>query len=270
MDVPFQRVGALSNTQVGMDFEQVARACLAEKGIDVQRRFAVPVGVGDVKKPRSFDLGSEDPPVFVECKSHRWTAGKNSPSAKLTVWNEAMYYFTLAPPQYRRILFVLRNYFEKGRITSRNRHKGRTRQAAIEDRLKALQDAGLDVCSFAVNGLPDQTPDQMRESVHGIADLIDRGLLQASYLFGLVPYPGSDLFDNPQHHDMEFLHHDYSLYHEDMPPVYRTPRATPDEVFAVFEEGLDWLRDAMSRRPPPPLTAEQERGLGNFWSQAHV
>jgi len=117
MDVRFQRVGALSNTQVGMDFEQVARTCLAEEGIDVQRGFAVPVGVGDVKKPRSFDLGSEDPPVLVECKSHRWTAGKNSPSAKLTVWNEAMYYFTLAPPQYRRILFVLRDYSEGRRIS---------------------------------------------------------------------------------------------------------------------------------------------------------
>lgn len=117
MDVPFQRVGALSNTQVGIDFEQVARACLAEEGIDVQRKLAVPVGVGDVKKPHSFDLGSEDPPVLVECKSHRWTAGKNAPSAKLTVWNEAMYYFTLAPPQYRRILFVLRDYSEERRIT---------------------------------------------------------------------------------------------------------------------------------------------------------
>ena len=29
------------------------------------------------------------------------------PSAKMTVWNEAMYYFHLAPTRYRKILFVL-------------------------------------------------------------------------------------------------------------------------------------------------------------------
>lgn len=33
----------------------------------------------------------------------------NSPSAKLTVWNEAMYYFHLAPPEFRKIMFVLKH-----------------------------------------------------------------------------------------------------------------------------------------------------------------
>jgi hypothetical protein len=31
------------------------------------------------------------------------------PSAKMTVWNEAMYYFVCAPSGYRKILFVLRD-----------------------------------------------------------------------------------------------------------------------------------------------------------------
>lgn len=31
------------------------------------------------------------------------------PSAKLTVWNEAMYYFALAPQEFRKIFFVLKN-----------------------------------------------------------------------------------------------------------------------------------------------------------------
>lgn len=31
------------------------------------------------------------------------------PSAKMTVWNEAMYYFHLAPETYRKILFVLKH-----------------------------------------------------------------------------------------------------------------------------------------------------------------
>jgi hypothetical protein len=69
----------------------------------------VPVGVGEAKKPHRFDLGSENPPVLVECKSHTWTQGGNMPSAKMTVWNEAIYYFQVAPDPYRKIFFVLKH-----------------------------------------------------------------------------------------------------------------------------------------------------------------
>jgi hypothetical protein len=106
----FQRVGSTSNTQVGIDFESAAVQCLGAAGIRVTPRFAVSVGVGRVKKPHNFDFGSHQPPVLVECKCHRWTTGGNAPSAKLTVWNEAMYYFAIAPAGYRRILFVLRDH----------------------------------------------------------------------------------------------------------------------------------------------------------------
>jgi len=51
--------------------------------------------------------------IIIECKSHRWTSRDNVPSAKLTVWNEAMYYFHLAPAEYRKIFFILRDYSNK-------------------------------------------------------------------------------------------------------------------------------------------------------------
>lgn len=103
----FQRIGSISNAHVGRDFESAAMEALAGQGITVQENYAVEVGVGEKKKKHAFDLGSEFPPVLVECKSHCWTSGSNVPSAKLTVWNEAMYYFHCAPSHYRKILFVL-------------------------------------------------------------------------------------------------------------------------------------------------------------------
>ena len=106
----FQRVGSASNTQVGVDFERLAILSLNAAGLRVRPRFSVPVGVGDLKKEHVFDFWSADPPVLVECKCHRWTTGGNVPSAKLTVWNEAMYYFAVAPIGFRRILFVLRDF----------------------------------------------------------------------------------------------------------------------------------------------------------------
>ena len=108
----FQRIGAVSNAHAGRDFENAAQVFFRRQGITLQKGFEIPVGLSS-KKARQFDLGSTNPPVLVECKSHTWTSGGNVPSAKITVWNEAMYYFFLAPREFRKILFVLRDYNSK-------------------------------------------------------------------------------------------------------------------------------------------------------------
>src|SRR5580700_2186923 len=105
----FQRIGSLSNTHAGNDFESIARSFFNEQGIQLTKNFAAPVGVNVQKKMHRFDLGSENPAVLVECKSHAWTQAGNMPSAKMTVWNEAMYYFHLAPSTYRKVFFVLKH-----------------------------------------------------------------------------------------------------------------------------------------------------------------
>ena len=105
----FQRIGSISNAHVGREFELLAQEELKKLGVLVELNFPVEIGISNSKKCHNFDLGSEKPAVLVECKSHRWTSGKNVPSAKLTVWNEAMYYFFLAPTTFRKIFFVLRD-----------------------------------------------------------------------------------------------------------------------------------------------------------------
>jgi len=105
----FQRFGSESNAQVGSDFEKAAKSCFEELGLHLHSSHKLLIGVGQAKKCHSFDLGCSEKKVIVECKSHRWTTGSNIPSAKLTVWNEAMYYFHLAPSEYRKIMFVLRD-----------------------------------------------------------------------------------------------------------------------------------------------------------------
>lgn len=102
----FQREGSISNAHVGRDFEARARAILAAHGIPLQMNHKVPCGLGNNKKLHTFDLGSEDPPVIVECKSQTWTRGDVVPSAKMKNWAEAMFYFHMAPPMYRKIFFV--------------------------------------------------------------------------------------------------------------------------------------------------------------------
>lgn len=113
----FQRIGSVSNTHVGNDFECIARATLTQHGLNVTPKMRLLIGVGDKKKEHAFDLGTASQKVIVECKSHKWTSGGNIPSAKMTVWNEAMYYFAIAPTEYRKILFVLKDFNAKKEIT---------------------------------------------------------------------------------------------------------------------------------------------------------
>ena len=109
----FQRVGAISNSHVGKSFEDIALDFFIQQGLLLAPRFSVELGVGEKKGRHNFDFGAANPAVLVECKSHKWTETGNAPSAKLTVWNEAMYYFLLAPPGYRKVLFVLKHAHPK-------------------------------------------------------------------------------------------------------------------------------------------------------------
>ncbi len=118
MDKPHQRIGSKSNSHVGRDFEMAAKDFFSKEGIPLNLNVKLPVGVGEIKKDHAFDLGCLDQKVLIECKSHKWTEpNDNVPSAKLTVWNEAMYYFLVSPTEYRKVMFVLRDYSEKRKET---------------------------------------------------------------------------------------------------------------------------------------------------------
>lgn len=109
----FQREGSISNAHVGRDFENIALHFFKQQGLDLFLNISLPVGIKETKKMHSFDLGCMDSKIIVECKSHTWTKGDNVPSAKLTCWNEAMYYFLAAPKNFRKIFFVLKDFSVK-------------------------------------------------------------------------------------------------------------------------------------------------------------
>lgn len=118
MNKPFQRIGAKSNAHVGAEFERLTHEYFLTQGIELNPDFSVLIGVGNnEKKAHRFDLGAMHPALLVECKSHTWTAGDKVPSAKMTTWNQEMYYFHLAPDHFRKILFVLKDLSTKRQET---------------------------------------------------------------------------------------------------------------------------------------------------------
>lgn len=104
----FQRRGAISNVHAGREFEEAARLFFESTGISLGAAFPVPIG-GRIKRPHDFDLGSENPPILVECKSYTWTETGKPPSAKIRGMNEVMLLFSMSPPHYRKMLFVLKH-----------------------------------------------------------------------------------------------------------------------------------------------------------------
>lgn len=93
----------------GRAFENFSRRFFGKQGLELSPNFSVLVGVASEQQPHRFDLGCGEPPTLIECKRHTWTKGRNAPSAKLSVWNEAMLFFLTAPHEYRKILVVLRD-----------------------------------------------------------------------------------------------------------------------------------------------------------------
>jgi len=112
VDKPFQRKGAVSNTQVGREFEEKALAYFERKGLRLTPGYSIKIGINE-RKEHAFDLGDGDAKILVECKAHKWTESGNVPSAKVIAWNQAMYLFHVAPSGYRKIMFVLKDFSRK-------------------------------------------------------------------------------------------------------------------------------------------------------------
>lgn len=137
------------------------------------------------------------------------------------------------------------------------RFKQGTALSSLDRVLKAARANGLAVCTYLVNGWPNQTLDDMRRSVERVCDYIDTGLLRGSYFGNLVPYPGSPLFEAPAKFGIRIRHWDYRLYSEERAPVFDTAHATAEAIHRLFVEGREMLGEAMRATSFVAETAEE-------------
>jgi hypothetical protein len=104
----FQRKGSSSNSAVGSDFESLVAHAFETMGVHLEKNIPIEIGTNK-KKIHRFDLGSSKDKILIECKSHTWTETGNMPSAKITTWNQAMYYFMLSPIEFRKVFVVAKS-----------------------------------------------------------------------------------------------------------------------------------------------------------------
>ena len=102
-----------SNKQIGAKFERQTQECFKSKGIILELHKKIEIGYSaKIVKKHEFDLGNDE--ILVECKSSSWTKEDHVPSAKITNWNCAMYYFHLASKKIKKY-FVVKKYCSKKR-----------------------------------------------------------------------------------------------------------------------------------------------------------
>lgn len=102
----------MTNTFKGSKFEEVTKLLLEEylhEKLEEQKK--VEIGFEERKEHR-FDLGNSN--YLIECKAFEWTKENNSPSAKLSTLRETLYYFFLAPKNYKKILVLKKSGVKNG------------------------------------------------------------------------------------------------------------------------------------------------------------
>lgn len=99
-----------NNPSIGKKFELKVLRYFKSQGKTLDRPFVFKIGKSKSKGEHKFDLGSKEEKIVVECKCHSWTKSRYVPSAKMSVWNEAMYYFTLMPKSYRKLFFFKKSF----------------------------------------------------------------------------------------------------------------------------------------------------------------
>jgi len=98
------------------EFEDLAETYLEKVLSDkFDRTEAITIGIHKDLDPHKFDLVSKT--TIVECKANSWTKSDHVPSAKMSIWNEAMYLFSLVKTDHRKILFVNRHFNPKKKMT---------------------------------------------------------------------------------------------------------------------------------------------------------
>ena len=102
----------MTNTFKGSKFEEVTKLLLEEylqEKLEEQKKIEIGF---EEKREHRFDLGNSN--YLIECKAFEWTAKNNNPSGKISTLRETLYYFLLAPKEYRKILVLKKSRVKNG------------------------------------------------------------------------------------------------------------------------------------------------------------
>lgn len=99
------------NPAKGAAFEKQVKVWFEERygqGFELKR-----LPIGKPPKDHAFDLVNQEKKVAIECKCFTWTETGNVPSAKMGFTNEAAFYLSFLPKDYKKYIVMLKSVHEK-------------------------------------------------------------------------------------------------------------------------------------------------------------
>lgn len=100
------------NPRNGTEFQKKVRQYLIEKdGLGYELEKKIPIG--QPPKEHKFDIVNMDKRIVIECKRYTWTVAGNVPSAKMGFTNEAAFYLSFLPDNYKKYIVMLRSFHNK-------------------------------------------------------------------------------------------------------------------------------------------------------------
>ena len=85
-------------------------------------------------------------------------------------------------------------------------------------------------------GLPHETHDTARDTVTFAKYLKEENLVDKISVSILVPYPGSDIFNNPKKYGINILTKNWSKYNEQGFPVIETESLSAKDIHEYYKE----------------------------------
>lgn len=121
------------------------------------------------------------------------------------------------------------------------------KEITVEDAqraMKIVKEAGIKLFTFWVFGLPGETHDSAHRTIKLLRSLLDESLVDYTHCTVLVPYPGTQIFDNPEKFKVKILSKDYNDYWmgcdylgADL-PVIETEELSHIEIYAYWQLAL--------------------------------
>lgn len=109
----------------------------------------------------------------------------------------------------------------------------------VERACLAAKRAGLRVITYWMAGVPGETRLTALRTQEKICALIEEGLTDYADYYICVPYPGTDIYANPQKYNVEIIHKDFSEWREDQPSVMKTLALDENQIFEIWSDGIE-------------------------------
>ena len=100
------------NPEMGAKFQGKVKNWF-EKEYNLKFDTEVKIPIGEPPKEHRFDVANLDKKIVIECKRYTWTETGNVPSAKMGFVNEAAFYLSFLPKDYKKYIVMLKDFHSK-------------------------------------------------------------------------------------------------------------------------------------------------------------